>query len=148
VFRKVLIANRGEIAVRVMRTLREMDIASVAVFSDADRRSLHVRRADEAVHIGPSPARESYLAIDRILDAARKTGADEMCIRDSPMTTASGSAAPIGDMMILVGNSVFGPGGGRIFMLVEAFTVILALICLLYTSRSPAIHRSGGPRCS
>ena len=75
-FRKVLIANRGEIAVRVMRTLREMDIASVAVFSDADRRSLHVRRADEAVHIGPSPARESYLAIDRILDAARKTGAD------------------------------------------------------------------------
>ena len=61
---------------RVMRTLREMDIPSVAVFSDADRRSLHVRRAAEAVHIGPSPARESYLSIDRILDAAHKTGAD------------------------------------------------------------------------
>jgi acetyl-CoA carboxylase biotin carboxylase subunit len=76
VFRKILIANRGEIAVRVMRTLREMEIPSVAVFSDVDRRSLHVRRADEAVRIGPAAARESYLAIERILDAARKTGAD------------------------------------------------------------------------
>jgi acetyl-CoA carboxylase biotin carboxylase subunit len=75
-FRKILVANRGEIAVRVMRTLREMNIPSVAVFSDVDRRSLHVRRAVEAVAIGPAPARESYLSIDRILDAARKTGAD------------------------------------------------------------------------
>jgi acetyl-CoA carboxylase biotin carboxylase subunit len=75
-FRKVLIANRGEIAVRVMRTLREMGIGTVAVFSDADRTSLHVRMADEAEHIGPSPSAESYLRIDRILDAARKHGAD------------------------------------------------------------------------
>jgi acetyl-CoA carboxylase biotin carboxylase subunit len=75
-FRKVLIANRGEIAVRVMRTLREMDIASVAVYSDADRTSLHVRMADEAEHVGPSPSSESYLRIDRILDAAKKHGAD------------------------------------------------------------------------
>jgi len=76
VFRKVLIANRGEIAVRVIRTLREMQIASVAVFSDADRTSLHVRMADEAAWVGPSPSAESYLRVDRILDAARRHGAE------------------------------------------------------------------------
>src|SRR6478672_2210471 len=70
-FRKVLIANRGEIAVRIMRTLREMRIESVAVYSDADRGSLHVRMADEAEHIGRSPSSESYLRIDRMIDAAR-----------------------------------------------------------------------------
>ena len=75
-FRKVLIANRGEIAVRVIRTLREMHIATVAVFSDADRTSLHVRMADEAEWVGPSPSSESYLRIDRILDSARKHGAE------------------------------------------------------------------------
>src|SRR5215471_2215996 len=69
-FRKVLVANRGEIAVRVIRTLREMRIASVAVYSDADRTSLHVRMADEAAYLGPSPSTESYLRIDRILEAA------------------------------------------------------------------------------
>jgi acetyl-CoA carboxylase, biotin carboxylase subunit len=75
-FRKVLIANRGEIAVRVMRTLREMDIRSVAVYSDVDRGSLHVRMADEAEWVGPAPSPESYLRIDRILEAARKHGAE------------------------------------------------------------------------
>src|SRR5215467_13315992 len=74
-FQKVLIANRGEIAVRVIRTLREMGIRSVAVFSDVDRASLHVRMADEAEYIVPSPSAESYLRIDRILDAAKKHGA-------------------------------------------------------------------------
>src|SRR5579864_2981367 len=75
-FRKVLIANRGEIAVRVIRSLREMGISSVAVYSDADRTSLHVRMADEAEHLGASPSSESYLRMDRVLDAARKHGAE------------------------------------------------------------------------
>jgi acetyl-CoA carboxylase biotin carboxylase subunit len=72
---KVLIANRGEIALRVIRTLREMGIRSVAVYSDADRAALHVRKADEAAHIGPAPSSESYLNIERILAAARRHGA-------------------------------------------------------------------------
>jgi acetyl-CoA carboxylase biotin carboxylase subunit len=75
-FRKVLIANRGEIAVRIIRTLREMGIASVAVYSDADRTSMHVRMADEACHVGPPASAESYLRIDRMLDAARRHGAE------------------------------------------------------------------------
>jgi acetyl-CoA carboxylase biotin carboxylase subunit len=75
-FKKILIANRGEIAVRVMRACREMNIATVAVYSDADRAALHVRVADEAVHIGNSPPRESYLNIQAILDAVKKTNAD------------------------------------------------------------------------
>jgi acetyl-CoA carboxylase biotin carboxylase subunit len=74
--KKVLVANRGEIAIRVMRSCREMGIASVAVFSEADRTSLHVRYADEAHFIGPSPSSESYLVIDKIIDAAKVTGAD------------------------------------------------------------------------
>ena len=75
-FRKVLIANRGEIAVRIIRTLREMGIASIAVYSEADRTSLHVRMADEAVAVGPPPSSESYLRTDRILAAALDRGAD------------------------------------------------------------------------
>src|SRR3954470_20069830 len=75
-FRKVLIANRGEIAVRVIRTLREMRIGTVAIYSDVDRTSLHVRMADEAEHVGPAASAESYLRIDRILDAARKHGTE------------------------------------------------------------------------
>jgi propionyl-CoA carboxylase alpha chain len=73
---KVLVANRGEIARRVLRTLRAMGIASVAVYSDADADAPHVAEADEAVRLGPAPARESYLAMDRIIEAARVTGAD------------------------------------------------------------------------
>src|SRR5688500_1235938 len=73
---KILVANRGEIAVRIIRACREMGIPAVAVYSDCDRDARHVREADQAVHIGPSPAAESYLRIDGIIDAARRTGAD------------------------------------------------------------------------
>ena len=75
-FKKALIANRGEIAVRVVRALREMNIASSVVFSEADRAASHVRLASEAYPIGPSPSRESYLAIDKIIGAARNAGCD------------------------------------------------------------------------
>jgi propionyl-CoA carboxylase alpha subunit len=74
-FTKVLIANRGEIACRVIKTAKKMGIATVAVYSDADRDARHVELADEAVHIGPPPSRESYLVADKIIDAAKKTGA-------------------------------------------------------------------------
>ncbi len=74
--KKLLVANRGEIALRVMRSARELGIKTVAVYSDADRQSLHVRFADEAVHIGPPASSESYLRIEKIIDAAKKTGAD------------------------------------------------------------------------
>lgn len=75
-FSKILIANRGEIACRVIKTARKMGIQTVAVYSDADRDALHVELADEAVHIGPAPAAESYLLIDKILSAIKETGAD------------------------------------------------------------------------
>ena len=75
-FRKILIANRGEIAVRVMRTARRMGVQTVAVYSDADAKALHVGMADEAVHIGPSPAGESYLRGERIIAAALSSGAE------------------------------------------------------------------------
>ncbi|MGF6254386.1 acetyl-CoA carboxylase biotin carboxylase subunit [Ensifer sp. LBL] len=75
-FKKILIANRGEIACRVIKTAKKLGIATVAVYSDADRDAMHVRMADEAVHIGPSPSAQSYIVIDKIIDAIRKTGAD------------------------------------------------------------------------
>ena len=74
-FTKILIANRGEIACRVIKTARRMGIATVAVYSDADRDAVHVEMADEAVHIGPSPAAQSYLVAEKIIAACKATGA-------------------------------------------------------------------------
>ena len=74
-FDKILIANRGEIACRVIKTARKMGIKTVAIYSDADKQALHVQMADEAVHIGPPPANQSYIVIDKVMDAIRQTGA-------------------------------------------------------------------------
>ena len=75
-FNKILIANRGEIACRVIKTCRRLGIKTVAVYSDPDARALHVRMADEAVHIGPAASSDSYLRMDRIMQAVKDTGAD------------------------------------------------------------------------
>jgi propionyl-CoA carboxylase alpha chain len=75
-FKKILIANRGEIACRVIKTARKMGIQTVAIYSDADRNALHVKMADEAVHIGPAPANQSYIVIDKVMDAIKQTGAE------------------------------------------------------------------------
>ena len=75
-FKRILIANRGEIAVRVIRACRDLGVETVAIYSEADRAALHVREADYAVAVGPSPASESYLKTERILEAAKKTGAE------------------------------------------------------------------------
>ena len=75
-FKKILIANRGEIACRVIKTAKKMGIQTVAIYSDADKDALHVKMADEAVHIGPPPANQSYIVIDKVMDAIRQTGAE------------------------------------------------------------------------
>ena len=74
-FKKLLIANRGEIACRVIKSARKMGIATVAIYSDADSKSLHVQMADEAIHIGPPPANQSYILIDKVMDAVKTSGA-------------------------------------------------------------------------
>src|SRR5215207_7412002 len=75
-FDRVMIANRGEISVRIVRALREMGVTSVAVYSDPDREALHASLADEAYHVGPAPAAQSYLNVQRLIEVARKSGAE------------------------------------------------------------------------
>ena len=75
-FEKILVANRGEIAIRVMRACRELGVETVAIYSDADKNALHVKYADEAFHVGEAPPSKSYLNIDRIFEVAKKSGAE------------------------------------------------------------------------
>ncbi len=105
--KRVLIANRGEIACRIIRTARRMGIATVAVYSDADRHALHVSQADTAVHIGPSPALDSYLRIDKALAAARETGADAI----HPGYGFLAENADFADACVKAGIKFIGPSG-------------------------------------
>jgi acetyl-CoA carboxylase biotin carboxylase subunit len=111
--KKVLVANRGEIAIRVMRSAREMGIKTVAVFSEADRNSLHVRYADEAVCIGPAPSSRSYLVIDSILKAAKDTGADAI----HPGYGFLSENADFADSVIAAGLIFIGPSGDAMRMM-------------------------------
>jgi acetyl-CoA carboxylase biotin carboxylase subunit len=106
-FRKLLIANRGEIAVRIIRACQEMGIATVAVYSDADARSLHVALAGEAVYIGPPPPRESYLRSERILQAAHERGCDAL----HPGYGFLSENADFADAVVAAGLCFIGPGG-------------------------------------
>ena len=99
-FKKVLVANRGEIAVRIIRACRELGIGTVAVFSEADRNALHVRYADEAYLIGPAPSRESYLRADKIFEVAKKSYADAIHPGYGFLAEREDFAAKCGDLGI------------------------------------------------
>src|SRR5204863_2266675 len=104
-FKKILIANRGEIACRVIKTARRMGIATVAVYSDADKDALHVELADEAVRIGPPPSAQSYLQIERIVQACRETGAQAM----HPGYGFLSEREPFAEALANIGVTVIGP---------------------------------------
>ena len=109
-FDKILIANRGEIACRVIKTARKMGIKTVAVYSDADAGALHVRMADEAVHIGPAPVNQSYIVIDKILDAIKQTGAQAV----HPGYGFLSERAEFADALAKIGVAFIGPPVGAI----------------------------------
>ena len=104
-FRKIIIANRGEIACRIARTCRRLGVATVAVYSDADAHAPHVRAADESVRIGPPPVRESYLRVDQLIDAARRTGAQAL----HPGYGLLSESAELADAVQSAGLTFIGP---------------------------------------
>jgi acetyl-CoA/propionyl-CoA carboxylase biotin carboxyl carrier protein len=106
-FERVLVANRGEIALRIMRTLRALGIRAVGVYSDADRDARHVAVADEAIHVGPSPAAQSYLNVERIIEAARRTGAEALHPGYGFLSESTALAAACADAgLVFVGPSI------------------------------------------
>src|ERR671914_506076 len=121
-FTKVLVANRGEIAIRVMRTLEELGVASVAVYSEPDRDAPHVRRADEAYLLGPGPATESYLRVDRILEVARRAGAEAIHPGTTdPVETVEDARAIIEESIgYPVAIKAAGGGGGKGFRVAQS----------------------------
>src|SRR6186713_2152844 len=111
--KKVLVANRGEIAIRIMRTVREMGMKTVAVYSEADRNALHVRYADEACYIGPAASSQSYLVADKIIEAARLTGADAI----HPGYGFLSENADFADRVVAEGLIFIGPSGDSMRMI-------------------------------
>ena len=125
-FNKILIANRGEIACRVIKTARKMGIKTVAVFSDADRHALHVQMADEAIHIGASPASQSYIDIEKVINAAKSSGAEAI----HPGYGFLSENSKFADALLKSKIAFIGPPKSAIESMGDK-------ICLLYTSPSP-----------
>jgi acetyl-CoA carboxylase, biotin carboxylase subunit len=136
-FKKVLIANRGEIALRVIRGCRDLGIASVAVYSDADRNSLHVVLADEAYNIGPAPSKDSYLNVDAILNAVKKSGADAV----HPGYGFLSENADFAESLKKAGVAFIGPTPENI----RAMGDKLSAIRLMKAADVPTTPGSGGP---
>lgn len=136
-FKKVLIANRGEIALRVIRGCRDLGIASVAVYSDADRNSLHVVLADEAYNIGPAPSKDSYLNVDNILAAIKKSGADAV----HPGYGFMSENAAFVEACEKAGVTFIGPTPANI----RAMGDKLSAIKLMKAADVPTVPGSGGP---
>ncbi len=136
-FRKILIANRGEIAVRVIRACREMSIGTVAIFSDADRAALHVRMADEAYRIGPAPAAESYLKPDLVLDVALRAGAEAIHPGYGFLSENAGFARECAD----AGVKFIGPAAGAI----EQMGSKTAARALMEAAGVPVVPGTPGP---
>jgi acetyl-CoA carboxylase, biotin carboxylase subunit len=136
-FKKVLIANRGEIALRVIRGCRDLGISSVAVYSDADRNSLHVVLADEAYNIGPAPSKDSYLNVDAILNAVKKSGADAV----HPGYGFLSENADFAEALKKAGVAFIGPTPDNI----RAMGDKLSAIRLMKAADVPTTPGSGGP---
>ncbi len=136
-FKKILIANRGEIALRVIRACRDLGIPSVAVYSDADRNSLHVVLADEAYNIGPAPSKDSYLKIENILTAIKKSGADAV----HPGYGFLSENAAFADALEKAGVTFIGPTPANI----RAMGDKLSALKLMREADVPTVPGSGGP---